>query len=479
MPNTAIVLTNELTGLNLYFQVVDGSGQVWNGAAFEAYAAGNWANYDVAFTEQGASGRYIGTFPAAIAAGSYAWSAFIRAGVSPVESDSPVASNNVDWDGSDFVDITGLVAAVATLQADMDLIAGVDGVKLATLQPAYAPAKILDQMNLADNAITAGKYDETTAFPVVSVDTGATKISRAGGTGLDTLDSLSAQMDAAQTILAAIFSVDGVLLATTQTLYAPAKDGALMGLANNAITAAKFDETTAFPLKSADLGATQVARTGADADTLETLSDQMDAAQTILIAIFSVDGVLLATTQTLYVPAKAGDLMGLAAAAITSAKFDAATAFPLALVDAGATKVGRAGGTGLDTLDSISAQMDTAQTDLDTLTGANGVVLATVQPNLNPAVAGDVMNLAVDALDAAALATDAVAEIVAGVMAGVVDGAVTLDDAIKRVLAIVGGKVITTGTSPTILEFYADDDITKVQTTTTQNDGSGRTKSVP
>lgn len=48
------------------------------------------------------------------------------------------------------------------------------------------------------------------------------------------------------------------------------------GLADDAITAAKFDESTAFPLKTADTGATAVARTGADSDTLETLSDQVD-----------------------------------------------------------------------------------------------------------------------------------------------------------------------------------------------------------
>ncbi len=47
-------------------------------------------------------------------------------------------------------------------------------------------------------------------------------------------------------------------------------------LADDAITSAKFDESTAFPLTSADAGATAVARTGADADTLETLSDQID-----------------------------------------------------------------------------------------------------------------------------------------------------------------------------------------------------------
>jgi len=48
-------------------------------------------------------------------------------------------------------------------------------------------------------------------------------------------------------------------------------------LADDAITSAKFDESTAFPVSSADTGATQIARVGADGDTLETLSDQVDA----------------------------------------------------------------------------------------------------------------------------------------------------------------------------------------------------------
>jgi hypothetical protein len=88
-----------------------------------------------------------------------------------------------------------------------------------------------DLMGLANDAITAGKFDESTAFPLKAADTGATIIARPGD---------------------------------------------LMGLASDAITSAKFDESTAFPVKSADTGATQIARTGADADTLETLSDQID-----------------------------------------------------------------------------------------------------------------------------------------------------------------------------------------------------------
>ena len=48
-------------------------------------------------------------------------------------------------------------------------------------------------------------------------------------------------------------------------------------LANDVIKAASFDESTAFPLKSADTGLTQVARVGADGDTLETLSNEIAA----------------------------------------------------------------------------------------------------------------------------------------------------------------------------------------------------------
>lgn len=55
-----------------------------------------------------------------------------------------------------------------------------------------------------------------------------------------------------------------------------AKAGDAMTLADDAITSAKYDESTAFPIKSADTGSTQVARVGADGDTLETLSDQLD-----------------------------------------------------------------------------------------------------------------------------------------------------------------------------------------------------------
>ncbi len=56
--------------------------------------------------------------------------------------------------------------------------------------------------------------------------------------------------------------------------------GAAMNLAADAIKKVSYDESTAYPLESADAAATQVARVGADGDTLETLSDEIAALPT-------------------------------------------------------------------------------------------------------------------------------------------------------------------------------------------------------
>jgi hypothetical protein len=56
-------------------------------------------------------------------------------------------------------------------------------------------------------------------------------------------------------------------------------DVTVTALANDVIKAASFDESTAFPLTSADSSTTRVARVGADGDTLETLSDEIATVQ--------------------------------------------------------------------------------------------------------------------------------------------------------------------------------------------------------
>ena len=74
--------------------------------------------------------------------------------------------------------------------------------------------------------------------------------------------------------------VDAVKAKTDNLPASPAAVGSEMALEDDAITSAKFDESTAFPVASADSGSTQIARTGADGDTLETLSDEIDAVPT-------------------------------------------------------------------------------------------------------------------------------------------------------------------------------------------------------
>lgn len=94
----------------------------------------------------------------------------------------------------------------------------------------------------------------------------------ATGKGLHCNGSVDIQADEIDAILEAI-STNGVVLA------------------DDAITAAKFDESTAFPLKSADTGATAVARTGADSDTLETLSDEISDKTGFKLAADGLDSI--------------------------------------------------------------------------------------------------------------------------------------------------------------------------------------------
>ena len=77
-----------------------------------------------------------------------------------------------------------------------------------------------------------------------------------------------------------------------------ATDGGEMDLIDDAITSAKFDESSAFPVKSADSGSTQIARVGADSDTLETLSDQIDAIETTAsVAVSASEAAALADNE--------------------------------------------------------------------------------------------------------------------------------------------------------------------------------------
>ena len=153
---------------------------------------------------------------------------------------------------------------------------------------------------LIDDAYSTTRGLAGTALPAAAADAaGGLPISDAGGLDLDTYikriegaitATILGRIDAAistrsshaasdvKTAVEAAGSHLALIKAKTDNLPAsPAAVGSAMTLADDAITAAKFDESTAFPLKSADTGATAVARTGADSDTLETLSGEIAA----------------------------------------------------------------------------------------------------------------------------------------------------------------------------------------------------------
>jgi len=111
MADTAI-LVNATPGSTLYAQVRNGTGQVWNGAAFENYNAGNWNDYDIALTEQGSCGIFVGTFPAGIADGSYTVAVFQQAGGSPAAGDLCLGLQGAPWEDGEFSSAIGVGPAI-------------------------------------------------------------------------------------------------------------------------------------------------------------------------------------------------------------------------------------------------------------------------------------------------------------------------------------------------------------------------------
>lgn len=99
-------MANEIRGVapsgsTLYARICNSSGNYWNGTAFEAYDAPSYGDYDVAMTEQGASGVFVATFPAGItSAGTYEYFVHLQAGGSPAEGDLVANTGRVDWSGS-------------------------------------------------------------------------------------------------------------------------------------------------------------------------------------------------------------------------------------------------------------------------------------------------------------------------------------------------------------------------------------------
>lgn len=172
--------------------------------------------------------------------------------------------------------------------------------------------------------------------------------------------------------------------------------GALMGLADDAITNAKFDEGTAYPLKAADTGATILARTG-DAMALTGAYDAAKAAAPV--------GAAMALTSA-YDAAKTAAPVG-AAMTLTGAYDAAKVAAPVgaAMTLTGAYDAAKTAAQA-GALTTHDGKLDTVDANVDAIlldTGTDGVKLMPDAVN-----AGTV---ATDALGALELAADAAQEI--------------------------------------------------------------------
>lgn len=157
-----------------------------------------------------------------------------------------------------------------------------------TLDGRIPAALVGGRMDASVGAIAAGAITAA-AIATDAIDADSLKADAVTEiqSGLSTLTAQNVA-DALKLAPTAGAPADGSVNADLDTLRAG------VTLADDAITSAKYDESSAYPLKSADTGSTAVARTGADSDTLETLSDQVDTVTT------NVSTLLSRVTSTLF-----------------------------------------------------------------------------------------------------------------------------------------------------------------------------------
>jgi len=137
------LITRYPTGATLYAHLLDATGQVWNGAAFEAPVNVNWLDYDLLMAEAGTTGYYFVSMPGA-AAGSYSFVVFHQAGGAAAVGDTAIGEGLIQWDGSAEILLSDLstAAALATAQADLDnptqYMADLTGISTLTAAQVWA-----------------------------------------------------------------------------------------------------------------------------------------------------------------------------------------------------------------------------------------------------------------------------------------------------------------------------------------------------
>lgn len=136
--------------LNIYAVLRNSAGEVWNGSTFVTYATANLGDYDLAMTEQGTASRFYAVAMPAVAQGTYSVVAFVRAGGSPAETDTPIAVGQVEWSGTAFVPTGAILEDTAVI--------GAGGAGLTALGTAAELAKVpKSDSNVTWNATAAAQ----------------------------------------------------------------------------------------------------------------------------------------------------------------------------------------------------------------------------------------------------------------------------------------------------------------------------------
>lgn len=133
-------------------------------------------------------------------------------------------------------------------------------------------------VHVIENSRTRAIYD------VYMLDDTATKYAQTVGDALMYLYNITVVTTMASNVVTIKGKTDQLAFGTANRVNTQ-----VYGMQNDVITAAAYDESTAYPLKSADTGSTQVMRAGADSDTGKTISDQIDGLNNFDPATETVD----------------------------------------------------------------------------------------------------------------------------------------------------------------------------------------------
>lgn len=172
------------TGLNIYFQLRNSVGQIWNGSMFETYATANIATYNINATEQGTASRlYVATMPTSTA-GSYNIIAKVRSGGSPAETDVTIAEGEIEWSGTVVVSLSSVQTGDYEDGAVwIDTVNGTAGTTPYVNGTKHKPVSTLaDALTIAtDSTVNLRKFELVSGLLTLASSYTAWKFSGAGG----------------------------------------------------------------------------------------------------------------------------------------------------------------------------------------------------------------------------------------------------------------------------------------------------------